>query len=71
MLEHLVEHHLMLDISITKKTNTILLPKDDEWEFIFDLYLVLKDLSDVTTYMTNELNVSVSQIYPIVSRLSK
>lgn len=54
---------------ITKKNDSILLLKDYEWEMLSDMSNVLKDFSEVTTYMCSEKYVSVSQIYSIICGL--
>ena len=74
MMERLYEQRrvltdIMLDSKFTKKTESVLLPKDHEWDVICDLSSVLKDLTQVTTYMCTEKDVSCSQIYPIVCGL--
>jgi hypothetical protein len=50
------------------KKMTVFLPKDHEWDLMSDLSTILSDLSEVTTYMCSEKNVS-SEVYPIVCGL--
>jgi len=76
MLERLVEQRRVLtdvifDEKFTKKAEVMLLPKDHEWEIMSDISTVLKDLSEVTTYICVEKHVSLSQVYPIVCGLIK
>ena len=76
MLERLCEQlrvisDIMLDCKLTKKTDTFLLPSDTEWATISDLSNVLKDLTDVTTFMSGQSDVSSSYVYPIVCGLIK
>lgn len=60
---------IMLDGKVTKKSDTSMLLKDSEWKAISELSEVLEDLTKVTTYMCAELDVSSSQIFPIVCGL--
>lgn len=74
MMERLVEQRrvitdIMLDSRVTKKNDSLLLLKDHEWDIISDLSGVLGVLTDVTTYMSGELGVSCSEIFPIVHGL--
>ena len=74
MLERLCEQRhvvtdILLDDKLTKKGDSQLLLKDNEWEVIAELSNVLKDFTKVTAYMSTETNVSCSQIYPIVCGL--
>lgn len=71
MLGRLVEQRraimdLMLDNKVTKKADSVLLLKDNEWVIASDLSDVLTVLTEVTTYMCSESDVSCSDIYPIV-----
>lgn len=71
MLERLTEQRrvitdIMLDERVTKKNDKGLLPKED---VICDLSTVLRDLTDVTTFMSTEQNVFCSHIYSIVCGL--
>ena len=65
MLARLVEQRrvltdVILDEKFTKKADVMLLPKDHELEIMSDISTVLKDLSEVTTYMCVEKHVSLS-----------
>jgi hypothetical protein len=76
MLERLVEQRrvitdVMLDTSVTKKSDACLLLRDAEWESISELSSVLCHLTKVTTYMSTESCVSASVTYPIVCGLLK
>lgn len=48
-----------------------MLLKYHEWDIMSDVSTVLKDFSNVTTYISTEQHISTSQIYPIVSGLLK
>ncbi|XP_061164341.1 E3 SUMO-protein ligase ZBED1-like [Saccostrea echinata] len=74
MMQRLTEQRrvltdIMLDDKVTKKEFSLLLLKDHEWELIDQLSNFLKDFAEVTTYMSTETHVSISQIYPIVCGL--
>ena len=76
MLERLCEQRrvvtdVMLDTKITKKNDVHMLLKDHEWDTMSEVSCVLKQLSNMTTYMCLEKDVSSSVMYPIVCRLLK
>ncbi|XP_062586859.1 E3 SUMO-protein ligase ZBED1-like [Saccostrea cucullata] len=74
MMQRLTEQRrvltdIMLDDKVTKKEFSLPLLKDHEWDLIDQLSIFLKDFAEVTTYMSTETHVSISQIYPIVCGL--
>lgn len=74
MLERLTEQRrvitdIMLNRSVTKKNDAALLVKESEWDIVSDVSTVLGALTEVTTYMCAEKDVSCSDIYPIVCGL--
>lgn len=76
MLERLCEQQLvvtnvMLDTKMTKKNEVHMLLKDHEWDTMSEVSCILKQLSNVTTYMCLEKDVSSSVMYPIVCGLLK
>jgi len=76
MLERLCEQRrvvtdVMLDTKMTKKNDVHMLLKDHEWDTMSEVSCVLKQLSNVTTYMCLEKDVSSSVMYPIVCGLLK
>ncbi|CAC5384339.1 unnamed protein product [Mytilus coruscus] len=76
MLERLCEQRrvitdVMLDTTVTKKSDTQMLLKDHEWDYLVEISEVLKQMSHVTTYMCLEKDVSASVMLPIVHGLLK
>lgn len=76
MMERLVEQRrvisdIMLDQSVTKRSDVYMLLKESEWESLSDISNVLEKLTQITTYMSTESMVSASVIYPIVCGLLK
>ena len=74
MMERLSEQRrvisdILLDPTITKKSDSALNLTDSEWDLLSDLCEVLSAFSDVTTYMCTESAVSVSEVLPIVCGL--
>lgn len=74
MLERLVEQRraltdILLDMSVSKKSDAQLLLSDNEWETASDLVSVLSHLTETTAYMCTESHVSISEVYPIVCGL--
>jgi hypothetical protein len=59
----------MLDSAVTKKADQHMALRDDEWIAVSELCVVLSDLTETTSYMSTEKNVSCSEIYPIVRGL--
>ena len=59
----------MLDSAVTKKADQHIALRDDEWIAVSELCVVLSDLTETTSYMSTEKNVSCSEIYPIVRGL--
>ncbi|KAH3733961.1 hypothetical protein DPMN_040400 [Dreissena polymorpha] len=49
---------IMLDSAVTKKADQHLALRDDEWIAISELCVVLIDLTETTSYMSTEKNVS-------------
>ena len=60
---------ILLDPTLTKKSDSALNLTDLEWDLLSDLCEVFSVFSDVTTYMCTEKAVSVSEVLPIVSGL--
>jgi hypothetical protein len=56
---------------MTKKNAVGILLKDQEWDTMSAVSCVLKQLSNVTTYMCLEEDVSSSVMYPIICGLLK
>lgn len=76
MMERLVEQRriisdIMLDQSVTKRSEAYMLLKESEWESLSDILNVLEKLTQVTTYMSTESMVSASVVYHIVCGLLK
>lgn len=74
MMERLVKQRrvisdIMLDQSVTKRSDVYMLLKESEWESLSDISNVLEKLTQITTYMSTESMVSASVIYPIVCGL--
>ncbi|XP_052213100.1 zinc finger BED domain-containing protein 4-like [Dreissena polymorpha] len=59
----------MQDKNITKKADTGILLKDEEWDTIRDSSVLLKHFADTTTYLCEERDVSCSDTYPIICSL--
>jgi asparagine synthetase A len=59
----------MLDSDVTKNSDTELLLKDNEWDLIKELARVLEPFEKTTAFMCKDKDVSVSEIYPIISGL--
>lgn len=62
---HVVEqirvlNDIMLDPSCTKKQDMVMLLKDHECDVMSDVSAVLKDFSNVKTYMSTEQHISTS-----------
>ena len=57
---------ILLDPTLTKKSDSVLNLTDLEWDLLSDLCEVISVFSDVTTYMSTEKAVSVSEVLPIV-----
>jgi len=63
MMERLYEQRrvimdIMLDENVTKKADTGMLLKDEEWDTICDLSVLLKNFADTTTYLCEERDMS-------------
>lgn len=76
MMERLVEQRrvisdIMLDQSVTKRSDAYMLLKESEWESLSDISNVLEKLTQITTYMSTESMVPASVIYQIVCGLLK
>lgn len=60
---------LMLDTRVTRKADQHLSLKDGEWTVVSELSDVLSHLTETTSYMSTEKNVSCSEVYLIVTSL--
>ncbi|KAH3844782.1 hypothetical protein DPMN_087044 [Dreissena polymorpha] len=60
---------IMLDKNATKKADTGMLLKDEEWDTIRDLSVLRKNFADTMTYLCQECDVSCSDTYQIICSL--
>jgi hypothetical protein len=60
---------IMLDPKLTKKADCELYLENADWNLLSELCSILAPFKSTTEYMCTEKNVSVSEIYPIVSGL--
>ena len=76
MLERLLEQRwaiygVLHDETVSKPDHKSLDLKDEQWELMSQLVVVLKPLQVATTALCEEHNVSVSLVYPVVYGLLK
>lgn len=60
---------ILLDEDVTRPSDIDLLFKDHEWAAISDLAKALQPFTNVTTFMSKDKTVSISEIFPIISEL--
>ena len=74
MLERLAEQRwaiygVLHDETVSKPDHRKLDLKEEQWELISDLLVVIKPLQIATTALCEEQNVSLSSVYPVVNGL--
>ena len=74
MLDRLLEQRVAIyatlhDINITKPQYQSLDLKDNQWDLLSQMVVVLKPLQVATTVFSSDLNISCSIIYPVVQGL--